>query len=118
MYGIFGSLVAFAEVAEGIGRAVHAHEALAGADGVIECLFSFGGDRRVLVAAGSCQVAGRLKHEDIPLADLVGLEHPPVLGCHDLEAGLLGDVGKDLRGVRRLVAMLGNHGVLGIRSSW
>ena len=50
---------------------------------------------------GLGEVAGGLEGEGVPLADLVGVEHPAVLGGDDLEAVLLADLGQDPLGQAR-----------------
>ena len=74
---------------EGIGCGVHADEALAAADGVVEGLFTVGREGRCAVGARHVQVARRVKGEGVPLADLVGFEERSVLGGDDLEAMFL-----------------------------
>ena len=113
---VVGTLVPLAVVAEGVGRAVHPHEALAAPDRIVEGLLAVGRDRRVLVVAGRRQVSGGLEDERVPLADLVGFKQSAVLGCDDLESVLLADLGQDPFGQSRLVAFAGDHRMLEARA--
>ncbi len=89
-----------------------AEESFAVSDRVVKGLLPVLGDWRGLVGAGRRQIAGRLEDEGVPLADVVGLEEPSVLGCHDLEAMFLADISQDALGVAELVSVPRDHRVL------